>query len=547
MDFLNKAFAQVSDLFRSMTPGARITAGLLLAVIVTSLGYLFSAGVAGPDTDLMSGVPIDPSHLLTMEAAFANANLNTYEIRGTQIRIPRGQRNRYMAALAEAKALPPNIDKMFDDVLENISPFMPAREREERLKIAKQRTLAMIISSMKGIGSAYVLYDTKVKSGFKRETVTTAAASVQAAGSVPLDESQVSAIRHLVAGAIAGLKPENVTVHDRNGSSYYGGGDEGGGSGLDDSYISRKQIHEQRFTTKVLNALAWVPGVKVTLNAELDRERISRTQSVKYDPKATALQERDESSTASREDTGVQGRPGYQAQQPNVATALAASRTAGSHEEEEATKREVLSVTDTERMEVEKVGLTPERVTAAIGIPSSYFEKLWREENPPAEGEEPKQPTQQDLQTVLSRETPKIQQYVAKVLPPPTGVTDLSELVTVAMFQDIAPPEIPGPTASETAVTWFGEYWTTLGMIGLALFSLMILRSMVRSGPTGAEVSTPVHHEEEDEVSEEEAVLRRLGRFTGTGKSLRDELSELVEEDPDAAANILKTWIGTVG
>ena len=34
---------------------------------------------------------------------------------------------------------------------------------------------------------------------------------------------------------------------------------------------------------------------------------------------------------------------------------------------------------------------------------------------------------------------------------------------------------------------------------------------------------------------------RRLRRFTGSGPSLRDELSELVTEDPDAAANILRT------
>ena len=36
----------------------------------------------------------------------------------------------------------------------------------------------------------------------------------------------------------------------------------------------------------------------------------------------------------------------------------------------------------------------------------------------------------------------------------------------------------------------------------------------------------------------------RLGRFSGSGRSLRDEVSELVTEDPAAAANILKTWIG---
>ena len=34
--------------------------------------------------------------------------------------------------------------------------------------------------------------------------------------------------------------------------------------------------------------------------------------------------------------------------------------------------------------------------------------------------------------------------------------------------------------------------------------------------------------------------------MTGSGPSLRDELSDLVKEDPDAAANILRTWIGQV-
>ena len=49
MDFLNKAFAQLNDLFRSMSPGGRVTAGLLLVVAVVSVGYLFQTQVTGGD------------------------------------------------------------------------------------------------------------------------------------------------------------------------------------------------------------------------------------------------------------------------------------------------------------------------------------------------------------------------------------------------------------------------------------------------------------------------------------------------------------------
>ncbi|MCI0492283.1 MAG: hypothetical protein L0Z07_05040, partial [Planctomycetes bacterium] len=69
MDFVNTAIAQVSDLFRSMTPGARITAGLLLAVVVVSLGYLYQQGTAGPDAFLFGGQPLSDSELNQIEAA----------------------------------------------------------------------------------------------------------------------------------------------------------------------------------------------------------------------------------------------------------------------------------------------------------------------------------------------------------------------------------------------------------------------------------------------------------------------------------------------
>jgi flagellar M-ring protein FliF len=42
VDFINKAMAQLGDLFRSMTPGARMTTVLLLIVIVVSVAFLFN-------------------------------------------------------------------------------------------------------------------------------------------------------------------------------------------------------------------------------------------------------------------------------------------------------------------------------------------------------------------------------------------------------------------------------------------------------------------------------------------------------------------------
>jgi len=545
MDFLNNAFSQLGDLFRSMTPGARITAGLLLVVVVVSLGYLFTARVSSPDTDLMNGVPVAASYLPAMEAAFENAGLHNYEIRGTHISVPWGKKSAYMAALADAKALPPNINEVFDEALENTGAFTTTREREERLKIAKEKKLGLIISLMNGIEAAYVMYDTELKRGFKKEKITTATATAKAAGAVQLEESQVSAIRHLVAGAIAGLKPENVTVADLNGGQIHYGGGENGGSGLDDNYIVRKQIHEQRWTAKILNALSKIPGITVTTNVELDPQQVNRSQSVKYDPKAVAVRQSEEASSLSREGTGMAGRPGYVAQQPNTAAALAGSRSSGTREEEEDSKSETYSLANTERTELDTVGLTPDRVAVSIGVPSSYFEKVWREQNPVEEGQEPQAPDPTQLKSIQQEVETAITDTVTTLLPPLADENEMAKLVTVKVFKDIKPAEIPSPGIGENAVTWLGEYWHTLGMVGLAMFSLMMLRSMVRAGPAVAEppAGMRVHDEEEEEETPEEAILRRFG---GSGRSLRDELADLVQEDPNAAANILKTWIGNV-
>jgi flagellar biosynthesis/type III secretory pathway M-ring protein FliF/YscJ len=52
-----------------------------------------------------------------------------------------------------------------------------------------------------------------------------------------------------------------------------------------------------------------------------------------------------------------------------------------------------------------------------------------------------------------------------------------------------------------------------------------------------------------DELSagepEQQEAAARLKRRAKSGPSLRDELVEIVREDPDAAGNILRNWIGS--
>ncbi len=186
-----------------------------------------------------------------------------------------------------------------------------------------------------------------------------------------------------------------------------------------------------------------------------------------------------------------------------------------------------------------------------VGIPNSYFAKVWRERNPAAAGQEAKTPDQAALETIRTEVLATIQKHIAGLGLPAKGVTDPNELVTITPFQDIKPGEIPLPGIGEKVLFWLSQYWSTLGLIGLGLVSLVVLRSMVRAAPGGGETATvqmrvAAEPEARPAESPESVAARRLRRLTSGGPSLRDELSDLVKEDPDAAANILRSWIGQV-
>ena len=128
--------------------------------------------------------------------------------------------------------------------------------------------------------------------------------------------------------------------------------------------------------------------------------------------------------------------------------------------------------------------------------------------------------------------------------------------VRVIPYDDFAVAELEAPTMADKASHWLADNWQTLGLFGLAGFGVLFLRSMVKSAQTPPPTSMASHSDREAEVAalsaaEQEAAeessevmansLKR--KFQAGGRSLRDELTELVREDPDAAANVLKLWI----
>jgi flagellar M-ring protein FliF len=558
MDFLNQAAAQFNNLFRSMSPGARIVAGLLFAAIVVSLAFLVNHQWTGPDSYLMGGEPISPDEINNITGVLGQAGLTDFVVEGGRIRVPRGLEATYTAALLDKGALPGAFGSYLQKAVSESGTFSSKIQRAQASKVAMQIDLARIIRKMRGISNAVVLYNVQEGRGFKDETKYSASVSVETTGSMQLDEIKVMAIRNLVASAV-GMAPNDVVVTDlKTFSSYPATKD--GYAGTQNQYVDTKIRFERLWNEKIRDRLQYIPGVIVACNVDLNKELEHQQQKTQFDPKKVDVFVDAESKSSTMQTPQPVGPPGVGSQggfPPNQPVA-ARPTTNGANSNEELDRSTTRSVTSQDLQVVTMAGLTPARVTASIGIPASYIEQVWLQQNKAAPGSPAKTPTRNDLKTTEDEEIKKAQAAIAQILQlNDEAAPDPIKQVGVSVFHSLPVEEIPEPNFVDNATHWMSYHWTTLATALLGLVSLVMLRSVVRAVPAPAPIALPdmlpggpsetaiAAAATEAGSAAKPTGPSRLRRRNKSGPSLREELVEIVREDPDAAASVLRTWINS--
>jgi flagellar M-ring protein FliF len=194
-----------------------------------------------------------------------------------------------------------------------------------------------------------------------------------------LEPQQVRAIRHLVASAVTGLRPQRVSIVDETGRLLAdGAADDGNGS--DVGAEDRRTAFENRMREQVEAIVSSVVGpgrARVQLTADFDFNRITQT-SDKYDPEGRVVrssQTREESSaTADGKDSQVTvgnelpggQRPAGAAPAPE-ATGSAVTRDQN-RKSEEIINYEISKTTKTEVIEGGRVN----RISVAVLVDGAY-------------------------------------------------------------------------------------------------------------------------------------------------------------------------------
>ncbi|MFO7908072.1 MAG: flagellar M-ring protein FliF C-terminal domain-containing protein, partial [Pirellulaceae bacterium] len=491
MDFLNRAASELGDIFKSMTPGSRITAGLLLAVIVISLVYLLVFSSSRADRYLFGSREFSDPDIAAMQRAFGAENLDEYELEGKRIKVPGNKRTRYMQALDKAGFSPADIEADIDAIRERGSSMFESEEEKEFWRSqAQQRKLGRVISKRPEVDGATVQYREVKKRGFPPETERRATVVVWGRNNRRLDRDVSRTIRK-TASAWFGIQPEDVAVTDVNGDVLPVGE---GGEGLSKEarmYADAKSFYEEYYRNKLQQALPYLgEGLVVAVNVEMDPTISSQSSKVTVDPQTVAV-ESEMFTKTSQSGAGDGGRPGsvpneVRGNEPRALTTATSPKSSSDEESEQQ-----VSITGHEQTEQQRAGLVPKTLTAAVSIPKSYFNKVWRERNPVAEGEQPVMPTDDDLNEIQNEIVPRIEDIAVQSLPLLDPGEDQYDQVEVMTYDDLPAEPVEPPALTSTLMLWFTNHWETLGLFGVGLISLFVLRGMVRAAIPSKSPDTP--------------------------------------------------------
>ncbi len=544
MDFLNKTYQQMADVFRSMTPGARIVSALMLVTIVVCLGFLFSGQVISSKVLLLGGQRYGSKEIKQMEGAFSQAKLNDYEIDGDQIRVPKSDKYKYLDALVVNGAMPADWGDAMDEMVKNDSPWATESMRCSQERKAKEKDLGCIIASNPSIEKAKVFIGSKPSRGFRSKTVLTASVTVEPIRGKKLTTEQAASYRALVASTFA-MDEKNVTVVDNINNQYFSGDPENGTGTMGDRYSNLKEKYQNDWKSRIEEVLSYIPGALVSTNVVLNEYQHHVIQTRKPDSKGTSYESVEEENSRDYNGAAPGGRPGYVANQP---MGLKPTQGRGSNEKQKTRKSEEKKMVGGMAEEKELTPSTPTLVSATVTIPDHYVLKVWKTRHPVVEGEEPKTPPQNELKQIETEVNDRVKRAVAGILPEMKGVGDLQDQVTVIFLTSLIGERLPDPTTTEEALAWLDNHWTTVGMFVLVLFGLAMMRSMLKSVPAEP---VEVHTARFDESPTEETFVPqeeyegRLSSFSSRAPSLREELSHQIQEDTDSAVNILRNWIGS--
>ena len=323
------------DNVRALGPkrvGAIAAIGLMVLAIVIGVAL---HGSAQPMTPLYSDMDLHDS---SQVAATLDKLHVTYEIKagGSQILVPSDQVDHLRLALAR-EGLPTGGSVGYE-VFDRGDSLTSSQFQQQMNQLrALEGELGRTIRTIRGVRNARVHLVLARREPFAREQQEAQASVVLAtAGVQRISDEEVQAIVNLVATAVPGLKPQNISVVDSRGQLLARSGRASGPEEFMRGNDETKRAMERRLSQAVEDMLSRTLGpghVRAEASVEMDFDRVNETQE-KFDPDGQVVR-RQQNVTDSNKSTEASAGVSVQNNLPNPEGQAGGAGTASNRQEED--------------------------------------------------------------------------------------------------------------------------------------------------------------------------------------------------------------------
>ncbi len=572
MGALQRVINQVASFFGKLTPSQKLL--ISSVAIIGILAWLVVAQFSSRGATALLSVGGTPEELGQRVAVLQAAGIDA-QMTPTGITVPRTKQPEAMARLGEAKLLPADTQYLFRNLIEGQTWWSSREQNNRQYLMALRGELAKQIGQYAGVRSAVVNLDVPEVQGLGAAArKPTASVSVQTKDGSPLPQGTVDAVAAHVAGAVAGMDVAQVQVIDA--SSGRPRKPSAGNEILSTTYLDHAAKVEQQMRDKINELLAYIPGVGVAVTAQVDVTQVTARVEKTMDkgqgtlslPKRVTSQTTNQAEKAQGAEAGLRSNTGADiARSGGQGSTLEQSQEENEFENRFGTRTE--SIVDPRGM--------PTRLAVSVNIPRGYIASLVDKDKAaasggnapaaPAGGAGAAGPTEAEITKKFDDEKTKI---VASLTPHvrTSGAQGqpIEGDVVVSMIAADMPPTLasaPGGLLGTIGLGG-GSGGFSLGggvvdtaILGLlAAVALFMMVSMVKKSAKSVEMPSAeelVGVPPQVELKSESIGEAAEGEMAMSGIEIDDDdmrlqkilesVSEMVQADPNAAAQLLNRWV----
>lgn len=358
----------------------------------------------------------------------------------------------------------------------------------------------------------------------------TASVLIKTRGDVRLEESQIAGITHLIAGAVRGLTPDNITIADYSGRQLSKPSD-GGTASLASSQLDYQRRMEEHLSSKATKMLEQAVGpgrAVVTVTANID---FTSSESRELTYKENIIQRKEE---IIRETTGSAYGGGAAGVETNFGGGGGGgAATLNSVREETTDYRD--PVLSSELKKVDPAGKI-ERLTAAVFVSAGEYKT--------SEG-----PDGEQVRKYVSATSQQIKKY-EQIVKNAIGFDEArGDLITISDGEFRSATALPAEELKMVESQRQREFIIGLAKSGSTAFGLLVFlvfarrtlkkafsqkpakeaQTVTATAPVGTVATAPAAVPEEPPEP--------------TGKPLKELVANAVNDDPERATHHLRSWL----